>query len=91
MLINKTILCEDLPCEDINKNAHYIPQIELKPEKVQILMICEVIPENSDDYFYSKKEPSFMETILQAFNDAEQSVKSTQDILLLGFYLFKSC
>ncbi|MBN1328139.1 MAG: uracil-DNA glycosylase [Candidatus Heimdallarchaeota archaeon] len=51
-------------------------------------MIIEAMPIDPNDYVYSKQtNPSFMSTLIQAFNDANVQVKSIDDIINLGIYL----
>lgn len=87
MSLTKTLGCQDLPCEDINKKGHFVPEIEVDFEKIKIIMIAEALPDNHVDYFYSKGKPIFMETTIQAFNDSGLNVNSIEEILKLGFYL----
>jgi len=87
MQINEIIKCEDFPCFDINKNGYLIPNIDIDFEKIKILMISEVPPENSKDYFYADNKPFYIETTLQAFKDAGEDVSSIQDIIDLGIYI----
>jgi uracil-DNA glycosylase len=79
--------CKDFLCLDINKSGYIIPAADIHPEKVKAVIISEAPPENQEDYFYANKEPFYLRTTLQAFNDAGISVSSLQDILDLGFYL----
>ncbi len=87
MLINEMISCKDFSCYDLNKSGYLVPDVSINPEKIKILMIAEAMPENPNDYFYSKKDPVFMETTLQAFRDANLEVNTIDDIVDLGFYL----
>lgn len=64
-----------------------MPSKDIDTEKFKAVMISEAPPANSEDYFYANGDPFYLRTTLQAFNDAEVSVKSLQDILDLGFYL----
>jgi len=81
------IECKDFPCSDIDKSGYLMPDVELDPEKVKVVMISEAPPEDSHDYFYASADPFYLRTTLQAFNDAEISVSSVQEILDMGFYL----
>ena len=87
MQINETIKCNDFPCSDINQEGYLIPDIDIDLEKIKILMISEVPPENSKDYFYADNKPFYMETTLHAFKDAGEDVSSIQDIVDLGIYI----
>ncbi len=65
-----------------------IPDCEIDPEKIKIIMISEVPPKNPEDGFYSKApEPDYMKTTLALFRDAGVPVNSVGDILALGIYI----
>ena len=87
MKLSKTIRCPDFPCTDVDTKAFTIPDISINPERIRILMIAEAPPSNSADYFYSSGSPFYLETTLNAFNDAGVAVSSMQDIIDLGIYL----
>ena len=87
MLISDKISCKDFPCEDINKKGYLVPQVDIDVEKIKIIMISEVTPEDSKDYFYAKGTPDYMETTMQLFKDAGYNVSSMEDILKLGVYI----
>lgn len=81
------IECKNFPCSDIDINGYLMPAVDLDTEKVKVVMISEAPPEDPQDYFYASGDPFYLRTTLQAFNDAEISVSSVQEILDLGFYL----
>ena len=86
-IINKIIKCTDFPCPDIDTKCHVIPNIEINPDRISIVMISECAPENLNDYFYSGSDSLFEKTTVQAFIDAGANVSSIQDIVDLGIYL----
>ena len=51
------------------------------------MLISEAAPADPGDYYYAKGSPLFLQTTLQAFNDAGAKVSSLRDILALGVYL----
>jgi uracil-DNA glycosylase len=58
------------------------------PEQVRLLMIAEAAPSDAADYFYANEAaPLFLQTTLQAFQDAGAEVTSLQELLDLGVYL----
>jgi uracil-DNA glycosylase len=68
--------------------ALQLPDCELLPEKIKVIMISEVPPQNPADGFYSTApDPDYMKTTLGLFNQAGVDVKSIQDILNLGIYI----
>lgn len=87
MFINDKINCIDFPCSDINSKCFIVPEIEIDPDKVSIVMISECAPENPKDYFYSSGDSLFEQTTVQAFIDAGTKVTNIKDILDLGIYL----
>jgi uracil-DNA glycosylase len=87
MNLSKIIQCQDYPCTDVNTNAFTIPNIEIDPNKIKILMIAEAPPDDSKDYFYSPGNPFFLQTKLKAFKDAGVNASTMQDIIDMGIYL----
>lgn len=85
--INQHIRCEKFPCADVRHAGYLVPEIEVKPNKVSIVLISEAAPADPGDYYYAKGEPLFQQTTVQAFNDAGAQVASVRDILRLGVYL----
>lgn len=47
----------------------------------------EVPPEDKKDYFYFSDESDYMQTTMQAFEDADIKVKSLNELINLGVYL----
>ena len=87
MRISERIRCKDFPCLDVRKECYIIPDIDIIPDDIRIVMISESAPKDFNDYYYAKGDPLFQRTTVQAFNDAGVDVKSIQDILDLGVYL----
>ena len=79
--------CERFPCVDVNHTGYHIPEIELDPERVTIILISEATPAQMADGYYAGGGSLFAQTTIQAFNDAGAAVTSIQDILALGVYL----
>jgi len=87
MRVSEYVGCEEFPCADVKHQCYVVPDLDVKPDAISIVMISEAAPANPDDYYYAKGEPLFQQTTVQAFNDAGASVSSIQDILDLGVYL----
>lgn len=87
MRVNECVRCETFPCKDVEHKCYIIPDVDVKPEHVSIIMISEATPANSTDYYYAKGNPLFQQTTVQAFKDAGTDVSSMQDVLDLGIYL----
>ena len=87
MKVSKCIGCTAFPCKDVQHKCFLVPDIELKPEKISIILISEAAPESPSDYYYAGADSLFQRTTLQAFNDAGAKVSSIREIVGLGVYL----
>lgn len=87
MPIAKRIRCERFPCSDVQHDGYRVPHVNVKPDRISIVLISEAAPVNPDDYYYARGNPLFAQTTVQAFNDAGIQVASLKDILDLGVYL----
>jgi uracil-DNA glycosylase len=87
MRVSEFVACERFPCADVRHECYIIPDIDVKPSGISVVMISEAAPANPDDYYYAEGNPLFAQTTVQAFNDAGADVSSMQDILDLGVYL----
>ena len=84
---NEAVKCTDFPCQDIHKKSYIVPKVDVEPNKIKTLMISEAPPEDLGDYFYAPENPFYLQTTVQAFNDAGFKVASMKDILNLGVYV----
>jgi uracil-DNA glycosylase len=80
------IACPDFPCQDVDHRGCLIPNIELDPGKIKIMVISEAAPQDPGDYYYAEGLPHFQQTTLTAFRDAGAAVDSFTEILELGIY-----
>jgi uracil-DNA glycosylase len=64
-----------------------MPDIEIDPSKIKVVMITEAPPNDKADYFYANGTPFYLQTTMQAFSDAGFSVSNMPDILNLGVYI----
>jgi hypothetical protein len=87
MQTNQVVGCKSFPCADVKHECYVVPDIDMKPARVSIVMISEAAPENPADYYYAKGNPLFQQTTVQAFKDAGADVASMNDILDMGVYL----
>lgn len=78
--------CDQFSCPDINHQGYQVPDIELDPQTVRIMLISEAAPPDKDDYYYASGNPLFAQTTVQAFQDAGASVDSLEDLFKLGVY-----
>jgi len=81
------IQCIDFPCLDTRWESYLVPNIDIDPACVSILLISEVSPESLADHYYAGPNALFARTTVLAFQDAGAKVQSVQDILGLGVYL----
>ncbi len=91
MRTSDRIRCEGFPCLDVNAAAYTIPDIDIAPENIRLVLISEAAPQDPADYYYSAGAAQigslFEETTVLAFRDAGADVASLQDILDMGVYL----
>jgi uracil-DNA glycosylase len=87
MKMDRQMSCEGFPCTDVRHECYVVPPIQVRPNDISIILISEAAPADPGDYYYAKGRPLFLQTTLQAFNDADARVSSLQDILDLGVYL----
>lgn len=68
--------------------ALQLPDCELDPKKIKVIMISEVPPQNPEDGFYSTAaHPDYMRTTCGLFEAAGVPVKSIHDIFNMGIYV----
>ncbi len=87
MRTNQKVHCETLPCSDVRHECLMVPNINLKPADISIVLISEAAPGDPGDYSYAGGKSLFEQTTVQAFNDAGIKVASIREILKLGVYL----
>lgn len=87
MRVSNYVECKGFPCIDVKHNCYIIPNIEVKPYNISIILISEATPADPGDYYYAEGNPLFEQTTVQAFQDAGVNVTSIQDLLDLGVYL----
>jgi hypothetical protein len=85
--IDQKIGCKGFPCADVKHECYIVPDIELKPDDISIVLISEAAPPDAGDYYYAQGDPLFQKTTVQAFIDAGVDVSSIDEILKLGVYL----
>ncbi len=84
---NQCVGCKAFPCTDVRHDGYQIPDIELDPEKISIVLVSEAAPAAASDGYYAGPGSLFAQTTLQAFGDAGARVTSMQEIIDLGVYL----
>jgi len=86
MKVSELVTCSDYPCIDVEKTQHIIPQIEINPDTIQMVLISEATPQNLSDYYYMGKESLFTKTTLQAFKEAGIHAESLEELVQRGAY-----
>jgi hypothetical protein len=81
------LVCEAFPCTDVEHGSYVVPEIELDPGRIHVVMASEAAPAHVEDWFYAGPDALFAETTVEAFRDAGEDVSSVSDILDLGVYL----
>ena len=87
MQVNEFIACHEFPCLDVRHECYIIPQVDVNPDEISILMISEAAPPERKDNYYMGSESLFEITTLQAFQAAGAPVSAFNDLLDLGVYL----
>jgi len=87
MRTSEHIQCLDFPCGDVDTTRYTVPGIELDPARVGILMVAEAPPPDAADDFYAEGEPFYLQTTLQAFQQAGVKAASMRDLLDRGVYI----
>jgi len=87
MKTSDVVQCEAFPCVDVDHGRYVMPDVELDPDQITIVMVSEAAPARLEDWFYAGRDALFAETTVQAFRDAGEDVRSAADILDLGVYL----
>lgn len=65
-----------------------LPDCEIDPQNIKVVMINEVVPKNPSDWFYSEThDPENRRTAFGLFEGAGVPVKSMNDVFDLGIYI----
>ena len=73
-------------CPDVIIKKYFLKN-EFKKEKIKLILISEALPQNIQDYFDGKKEPSFIKNTNTIFNSLGFGYKTNWDYLDNGIYL----
>lgn len=87
MRVSECVGCESFPCTGVRHDSYIVPEIDVRPEDISVVMISEAAPDNRADYYYAGGDSLFERTTVLAFTDAGESVSSIQDIVHRGVYL----
>jgi hypothetical protein len=86
MKVSDKVSCSDFPCTNISKEAYLVPNIDIDPNMIRVVMISEASPPKSSDFYYVGGESLFEKTTLLAFQDAGLKAESIGDLLNQGIY-----
>ena len=87
MKISEYVSCVDFPCVDARQESYLVPDLEVDPETIKIMLISETAATNLMDNYYFTCDALFARTTVQAFKEAGVTVSSVQDLLRMGIYL----
>ncbi len=87
MKISDHVNCIDFPCEDARQESYLVPELDLDPASIKLMLISETAATNLTDNYYSTCDSLFARTTVMAFREAGAEVTSVQDLLRMGVYL----
>jgi uracil-DNA glycosylase len=87
MHVNDLIYCSNFPCTDVRHTAFTVPNVELDPAAIRMILISESAPADPADYYYTGPQALFEQTTLLAFQDAGLQAASALALLSQGIYL----
>jgi uracil-DNA glycosylase len=85
--VSQCVGCALFPCADVRRECYTIPDINIQPKQISIVLISEAAPASRTDGYYAGGDSLFERTTVQAFNDAGAAVTSIRDIVDRGVYL----
>ena len=86
MRVSNCVGCDSFLCSDVKHDLYLLPDIDLDPAAVRMVMISEAAPQNPLDYYYAGSEALFEQNTLEAFRLAGKDFSRFQDLLDLGIY-----
>ncbi len=86
MNVKTLVSCPEFPCQDVKHASYIVPDVDLDPSRVSIVVISEAAPQDPGDYYYAGPQALFAQTTLQAFADAGIKAASIQELLDKGIY-----
>jgi hypothetical protein len=87
MKIIDYVQCIDFPCMEARQESYLIPDLDIDPKSIKIVLISETAPIEAKEYYYGSCEALFARTTVQAFQEAGVKVGTIQDLLQLGIYM----
>jgi len=87
MRITDYVQCTDFPCTEARQESYLIPDIEVDPGSIKLMLISETAPNDPRDSYYATCDALFARTTIQAFQEAGAKATSIQELLRMGIYL----
>ncbi len=87
MRITDFIQCTDFPCAEARQESYLIPDIEVDPRSIKLMLISETAPNDPRDSYYATCDALFARTTIQAFQEAGARATNIQELLRMGIYL----
>jgi len=87
MRTSSHVSCSSLPCAGVQHANLSIPDREIDPAFVRMILVSEAAPADPADGYYAAGDPLFLRTTLLAFRDAGCEVETLDDLLAQGVYL----
>lgn len=81
------VQCIDFPCSEARQESYMVPDLDLDPSRIKIMLISETAPSDPRDYYYGPCEALFARTTVRAFQEAGAHISNIQDLLEMGIYL----
>jgi len=79
--------CDRVSCAGIRREGYAIPDLDVRPDEISIILISESSPPDPADGYYAGGDSLFEKTTVQAFRDAGARVETIGDVVGLGVYL----
>ena len=86
MRICDGVSCMEGSCADVRRDSCIIPDRDIDPGAIRVVLISESAPQAREDCYYAPGDPLFARTTREAFQDAGFAVASMDDLLASGVY-----
>jgi len=87
MRIIDYVQCIDFPCTEARQESYLIPDIEVDPRSIKLMLISETAPNDPRDSYYASCDALFARTTVQAFQEAGAKAANIQELQRAGIYL----
>jgi uracil-DNA glycosylase len=85
--ISDHVRCIDFPCVEARQESYLVPDLELDPRTIKIMLISETAATNLMDNYYFTCDALYARTTLLAFKEAGVQVSNVLELLRMGIYL----